>query len=571
MNKRILIGIAVFGTALIITLAIALPLGLRRKSPPKTPDLSSSSINADIKDPKIMEINGVSVFGVKDFSGNLQLIYAIETDTAIYTINRYRITQIRSNNITLLFNYNRTSEQYTVNIVSENGSYEIPAYYQSPAVSFPLPEFQLPRDRNISEPFTGIAIDLTDSFSERSIVDATLQMNYRDEQLGNKSAVLLNVGGGRYYLMLPTNDTSMDDYFQVRNLYETVSQQSNALKELIRAYPMSDICSNSEEQLKIFCSLIDKDMTTNIMDALSVASSYASKIPLEPKSTSNPINFEAVILLAGEEPVKLPLQNTKILIIPQDLTFISLEVASKRAKCNDITIAGSNTPDDRTVDIGKTHISLKFHYETYTIPDQIDVYYKNKQIFTSGCAGTEGERITSIALTDSETSLRVKVTPNCAGTSSTGWNYRVECPFDNMICKSGTCSCDSKMKPSEQINPPTVNGCGSGDGFFTNFFVSPIGKLWNFTTICDVHDRCYGTCNTPKSVCDKTFFNQMLLSCDTRPIGIQALCAADAFLFYAGVLLGGTGPFFDAQGESCWCDPNIILLSSIKKENDLYA
>ncbi|CAF3780996.1 unnamed protein product [Rotaria socialis] len=139
MNKRILIGIAVFGTALIITLAIALPLGLRRKSPPKTPDLSSSSINADIKDPKIMEINGVSVFGVKDFSGNLQLIYAIETDTAIYTINRYRITQIRSNNITLLFNYNRTSEQYTVNIVSENGSYEITAYYQSPADSYPLP------------------------------------------------------------------------------------------------------------------------------------------------------------------------------------------------------------------------------------------------------------------------------------------------------------------------------------------------------------------------------------------------------------------------------------------------
>lgn len=544
-----------FGTALIITLAIALPLGLRRKRPPETPDLSSSSISADIKDPKIMEINGVRVFGVKDFSGNLQLIYAIETDTAIYTINRYRITQIRSNNITLLFNYNRTSEQYTVNILSENGSYEIPGSYQSPTVPFPQPEFQLPHDRNISDPFTGIAIDLTDSTSKRPIVDATVQMNYRDEQSGNKSAVMLNVGGGRYYIMLPTNDTSIDDYFQVRNLHETVSQQSNALKELIRAYPMLDICSKSEEQSKIFCSLIHNDMISNITDALSVASSYASKIPLQPKSTSNPIDFEAVVLLTGDESVKLPLQNTRILIPPQTLTYLQLQIDSMRAKCNDITIAGGNTPDDRTVDIGKTHISLKFHYETFTVPDKIDVYYKNKEIFTSGCVGTEGERVTSIALTDSETSLRVKVTPNCDGSNSTGWNYKVECPFDNMFCKDGICSCDSNQKPSEQINPPTWNGCGSGDGWFTNYILNPIGKIWNFTSICDAHDRCYGTCNTSRSICDKTFYNQMLDSCRTYPKPLPAICAADALAFYDGVRLGGTGPFSDAQGESCWCDP----------------
>ena len=83
------------------------------------------------------------------------------------------------------------------------------------------------------------------------------------------------------------------------------------------------------------------------------------------------------------------------------------------------TVAGNDTPDDRVIDIGKAHTAIKFRYETYFIKDQIDVYYKNALVFSSGCLGTEGERVTSVVLDDNESSLRVNVILDCAGETGT--------------------------------------------------------------------------------------------------------------------------------------------------------
>jgi len=83
------------------------------------------------------------------------------------------------------------------------------------------------------------------------------------------------------------------------------------------------------------------------------------------------------------------------------------------------TVAGNDTPDDRVIDIGKAHTTITFHYETYSIKDQIDIYYKNGLVFSSGCIGTKGERITFVVLNDNESSLRVNVILDCAGETGT--------------------------------------------------------------------------------------------------------------------------------------------------------
>lgn len=78
-------------------------------------------------------------------------------------------------------------------------------------------------------------------------------------------------------------------------------------------------------------------------------------------------------------------------------------------------MTGDDTPDHRVIDVGKANSTIYFHYETYTIKDQIDVYYKNRLVFSSFCIGTKGERVITIKLDDNESSLEVNVIPDCAG------------------------------------------------------------------------------------------------------------------------------------------------------------
>ncbi len=65
-------------------------------TPVSTPDLNTSFTVSNAKDMEIMQINDVSVFGVKDYSGNVQSIHAIQTGNAIYTINQRHIMQIQT-------------------------------------------------------------------------------------------------------------------------------------------------------------------------------------------------------------------------------------------------------------------------------------------------------------------------------------------------------------------------------------------------------------------------------------------------------------------------------------------
>lgn len=129
-----------------------------------------------------MNINGVHVFGVKDSTGNVQGIHAIQTSNIVYTIDNNLLTQIQSTEYTLQFNYNDTTSQYYVMVLSSNNSYQIPSLYTTSNVNLPQFDFDLSMDANISDPCTGIIIELKDSVSQQLIRDATMHLNYHDDQ-----------------------------------------------------------------------------------------------------------------------------------------------------------------------------------------------------------------------------------------------------------------------------------------------------------------------------------------------------------------------------------------------------
>ena len=97
------------------------------------------------------------------------------------------------------------------------------------------------------------------------------------------------------------------------------------------------------------------------------------------------------------------------------------------ANCSATQNAGGDTPDTRTIELGKTSGTFVFTYDTYSIKDQILVKYLGSTLFDTGCVGASGSK--SITYAGSSTQISVQVNPNCeTGTTGTAWQYSVSCP-----------------------------------------------------------------------------------------------------------------------------------------------
>ena len=101
-----------------------------------------------------------------------------------------------------------------------------------------------------------------------------------------------------------------------------------------------------------------------------------------------------------------------------------------RQFCNQDTIAGGPGVTQTNHDLGRTGPnSFVLRYETYDIPDVIDVFYQGGLIFSTGYVGDDMNEGTGSAVINvppgSETSVLVKVT----GPGGTDWNYTVGCPI----------------------------------------------------------------------------------------------------------------------------------------------
>jgi hypothetical protein len=107
---------------------------------------------------------------------------------------------------------------------------------------------------------------------------------------------------------------------------------------------------------------------------------------------------------------------------------------------------------------------------------------------------------------------------------------------------------------------PSVNGCGpSGFGWTVP---DSFGRA-NFTPACNQHDRCYGTCNSNRRVCDNQLRRQMKRECnqvfgrEDGPENFRRLkCLDRADFFYSKVNRHGQSAYEAAQEEACiCCDP----------------
>ena len=96
------------------------------------------------------------------------------------------------------------------------------------------------------------------------------------------------------------------------------------------------------------------------------------------------------------------------------------------AVCSAQQNAGGDTPDTRTIELGRTGGTFNFTYNTYSQQDRIIVRYQNNVLFDTGCVGTSATR--SLSYNGTATSIVVQVIPNCAGGTGTAWDYTVSCP-----------------------------------------------------------------------------------------------------------------------------------------------
>ena len=98
------------------------------------------------------------------------------------------------------------------------------------------------------------------------------------------------------------------------------------------------------------------------------------------------------------------------------------------AACNTTQLAGQDTPETRTIQMGVTSGTFRFDYQTYTQQDQMLVKYQGATLFDTGCLGTGTTRTTNIPFSGSTSLVTIEVIPNCAGGSGTAWEFTVFCP-----------------------------------------------------------------------------------------------------------------------------------------------
>ena len=115
---------------------------------------------------------------------------------------------------------------------------------------------------------------------------------------------------------------------------------------------------------------------------------------------------------------------------------------------------------------------------------------------------------------------------------------------DARICKNG-----KKQSSTSQ----TSNGCGS------KTFPVPDNPMHlpgcSFTSACDYHDCCYGTCGSGKLACDWGFYVRMLAQCnicgDIYGNLAKDDCEKYAKTYYGAVTVVAWGPWDSAQSSAC--------------------
>lgn len=113
---------------------------------------------------------------------------------------------------------------------------------------------------------------------------------------------------------------------------------------------------------------------------------------------------------------------------PPDAPTYNKKLEVCEADCPGGTSAGNDIPFYGSFELGRSNGTFVFEREHFFVKDRTEVIYEGSVIHDTGCTGGNERKLLTYA--GSATNVIVKVTPNCAGTSGTAWNFAVSCPND---------------------------------------------------------------------------------------------------------------------------------------------
>ena len=123
----------------------------------------------------------------------------------------------------------------------------------------------------------------------------------------------------------------------------------------------------------------------------------------------------------------------------------------------------------------------------------------------------------------------------------------------NCNSKSKTCEGRTDKQKDGEIK---VNGCGPEGGVIWGADVVPDSYFFvvNFENACNLHDRCYGSCNSNKAQCDDLLRQAMKIECYKSlflfPLFLNS-CLAQVDIYWVAISKLGNGAFEAAQDNAC--------------------
>ncbi|MBX3234221.1 MAG: carboxypeptidase regulatory-like domain-containing protein [Labilithrix sp.] len=100
---------------------------------------------------------------------------------------------------------------------------------------------------------------------------------------------------------------------------------------------------------------------------------------------------------------------------------------STASVCATQQVAGGDTPETRTIELGRSRGTFTFYHEAYGKKDQMQVFYEGQQLYDTGCIS--GGTTATLSFAGAATAIVVVVTPNCDSPElGTAWDFLIGCP-----------------------------------------------------------------------------------------------------------------------------------------------
>ncbi len=180
-------------------------------------------------------------------------------------------------------------------------------------------------------------------------------------------------------------------------------------------------CSHILNAHQVYDQVNDR-MVCGCLPGFEWNNTYTACVPVRKKPTidmNTLMNFMAILSGAMNN-------NMPGAVTPGNMPASQQPAVVHQSRCNDTQKAGGDAPEVHQIDLGVTSGVFRFDYQTFDVKDQIIISQGGMTIFNTGCVGES--RSVQVQFDGYTTMIEVRVNPNCAGSTSTAWNFTVHCP-----------------------------------------------------------------------------------------------------------------------------------------------